>query len=521
MPAPFFTTNPSEFTRLEGLYINEKNPPGFITGISLNNVGVCGQTVRGPVDTAVEIGSPQRFIEVFGGRDYGAGGALINQVWRFLLNKPFGSVTVVRAAAAAAVKASFTVETGINGLGTAIARIDASSVGTWGNNVYIRVEDASDGDSTHWNLRLNYLGKETLYENLNTSTGYNNLTEVVGDDHARLIDIAKLADGRPANFATITEAGFEAADTESTDPVGANFIKLGTTLVEYVTVAGTNGTVAATDYTAANRALAQITDRKGIAVVAYAETDNTIVDAINDQIEVAAAASNDRMFVIWSGTHGDSPSTVMTDAGGRRHDRIIYCYNSPYTLDPETAVQIQTPPSDWMASILSQIDVDIHPGEEATKEFTAGITRLTKEDLTRTDYINLRAAGICALENDDGFVFVSGVTTSLTSGKTEITRRRMADYLQLSAANRLKFYVKKKNTTSNRSMMVGELTAFCRTLQDDERIVEDFVIDNDTVNTPTTRAQGIEKILWRVRLIGHILHLVLETEIGTGVTIEA
>ena len=34
------------------------------------------------------------------------------------------------------------------------------------------------------------------------------------------------------------------------------------------------------------------------------------------------------------------------------------------------------------------------------------------------------------------------------------------------------------------------------------------------------RAQGLEFILWRVKLIGHMLHIVLKTEIGTGVTIE-
>ena len=44
-------------------------------------------------------------------------------------------------------------------------------------------------------------------------------------------------------------------------------------------------------------------------------------------------------------------------------------------------------------------------------------------------------------------------------------------------------------------------------------------VDIDTLNTPTQRAQGIEKILMRVRLIGHILELVLETEIGTSVVI--
>lgn len=63
--------------------------------------------------------------------------------------------------------------------------------------------------------------------------------------------------------------------------------------------------------------------------------------------------------------------------------------------------------------------------------------------------------------------------------------------------------------------------AFSRSLRDQNRIIEDFAVDQESVNTAAERGRGIEKILWRVRLVGHILHLVLETEIGTGVVIEA
>lgn len=510
MPAPFFTTNPAEITRLEGLYIFEKDPPGFIAGVSLSTVAVMGQTVRGPVDQAIEITSPSRFAEVFGGRDYGSGGALANQVWRFLLNKPFGKVVVVRAAAAAAVAASFNAESAAGGAGTEIATISAANAGVWGNDVEWKVEDASDADVNHWNLRIRYLGEETLYENLDTTAGNDNTATVVGDDDATLIALTKLADGRPVNSTPSTDG----ADAEG-------YINLGQVVADYTSVAGANGTIAATDYTASGRAFDQIKERKGVAVVSYAEDDATIVAALNTAITTAAAAVSDRMFAIWNGSHSAAVSAVATDAASFRSDRIIYCHNSPYTLDPETALQIQTLPTSWMCSILSQTDVDIHPGEEATKRFTAGITKLTAEDLTREDYITLKEAGVASLERDDGFLFVSGVTTSLTSGKTQITRRRMADFLQLSAADRLKFFVKKKNTPTNRNIIVGELTAFSQSLQDQERVVELYEIDNTTVNTDASRAQGIEKVLWRVRIIGHMLHLVLETEIGTGVTIEA
>jgi hypothetical protein len=193
--------------------------------------------------------------------------------------------------------------------------------------------------------------------------------------------------------------------------------------------------------------------------------------------------------------------------------------NSTNTFDFEIGSQVQVPPHSFLCSILSQTDVDVNPGEEATKQFSGGITGLQAESRTREDYITLKEAGVASWEKDEtgGFLIVSGVVNDLTPGKTQITRRRSADFLQLSAASRLRFFVKKKNTLENRTQMAAELAAFSNTLRDDGRIIEDFEIEQESVNTEATRAQGLEKLLWRVKLIGHMLHLVLETEIGETV----
>jgi hypothetical protein len=174
-----------------------------------------------------------------------------------------------------------------------------------------------------------------------------------------------------------------------------------------------------------------------------------------------------------------------------------------------------------MASILSQIDVDVHAGSFETLSFLAGITRVTNNALTRPDLITLQDAGICQLERTtEGFQFRSVVTTDLTDGKTELARRRACDFLQLSAATRLRYYVKRKNTPTNRASAASELIAFSEDLRSRERVVEDYEIDQESVNNDAQRARGEEHILWRVKLIGHILSLVLETDIGTGTIIE-
>src|SRR6478735_3441232 len=102
MPAPYFTTNDSDIGRLEGLYIKERKPPIAIQGVSRNRVAVAGATVRGPIGVAVEVGSVQRFLDIYGPRNKDNSGTITNMVWKFLLNKQFGGITVVRAAAAAA-----------------------------------------------------------------------------------------------------------------------------------------------------------------------------------------------------------------------------------------------------------------------------------------------------------------------------------------------------------------------------------------------------------------------------------
>ena len=521
MPSPLFTSNPADFTALEGLYIFEQNPPGFIRGVSLGTVGIFGRCVRGPVDQAVTITSESRFKEVFGARDLtsdGSGGTRVGDVHRDLLNKPFGTLVVVRAALAADLAASFEEEDTDGGAGTPVLLLTASSVGLWGNNVFFRIEDATNAVATSFNLIIRYLGATTTYENLSIDGTDDNLLTVIGDDLANHIVATKSAAGRPLNTDDNTGAYLAALDTGA---VGG-FMALGTVVAAYTSVLGTTGTLDAAAYTGSNRALDTIKEFKGVSVVLCSEADTeATVDTVNTAMITAAAASSDRLFLLWSGANADTVATVIADVGAfTRNDRVVFVYNSVKTLDPDTGTTITTPPHAWLASTLSQTDVDIHPGEEATKKFTAGISGLQFEAITRGDYVLLRDAGITAYEKDQGFLIVSGLVIDLTPGKTEITRRRSADFLQLSASTRLKNFVKKKNLVETRRVMGGELVNFSQTLQDQQRVVESFAVDQESVNTAVQRAQGLEFILWRVRLIGHILFLVLKTEIGTGVTIE-
>lgn len=509
----YFSTNPADWEKLEDLYISERNPPGFIRGTDLGRPGFGGRCVRGPLTPQVITGK-ERFREVYGARDFGAGGPLIGEVWKAQLNKPFGIFVVRRVAAADGTVAFFTAEEGVDGAGTEVLKIEASSVGQWGGNIYWKVVDASDGNADHFNLHLKYLGEERIHENLNIKTADDdNLASVVGTDIGRWVTLTKEADGRPANSSTITETDFVAArDTD-------DFVLLGVIGTAWTDQDGAEGTLVATDYTAALDDLAAYEDTGIILIPEIPPTPATIAT----KISTLAAAAVDRVFLTWAMVAAETTANVITDvATYTRSDRIIYCHNDAYTLDPDTGIEVSQGAHVWMASILSQNDVDVHPGSNRTARQTAGVKRLELTTLTRGDLILLRNAGIATLERYRGKnLFRSGVTTNLDTGKTEITRRRSADFLQISAGEELEDFVKENGTEENRREMVSLLTAFTEGLRDQKRIVKDFEIQSEEVNTEDQRSRGLEKILWRVDFIDHMLFIVLETELGTGVTIEA
>lgn len=606
MSSIFFTTNPSEWTRVEGVYVSERKPPAAILGIFLGVVCVVGECVRGPVDVAVDVTSPARFAEVFGGRDYGSGGSIIGKIWQSLVGKPFGALKVIRAAAADAVVASttlqgrllasagtITLDTKANhgtadtitigdGEGTPVVfeldklgdgvavgnvqvnlatdttaaevaarlktvidaqivagalkgstsivgavitftsaqlstsasislaksssagacavvvtvagtseskiRVDATSPGVWGNNVFAQILASSDSVDSRFDVVADYIGEQRRFKSFDVSAAnVDNTLAVLGDDAGTWIKVTKLANGRP--YSTARAA------------LGA-------------TVAGTQGTIADTDFTATGRALDVAAGTNGTGVVFVAERSNA---TIKNKLKLCAAAASDRLYLACSDAANTSDAAVRADAAALKIERLAYCHNWPFMTDPETSALVQSQPCSVLASILSQTDVAINPGDEDAKQYAAGVVKLTKA-YVREDLALFRAAGVCVLNDDDGIGFVSGITTT----SAEIADRRSIDFLQLSIADALKHFVKKPNTASRRVAMAATVRSFLSGLRSDERVVEDFVIltDSEAGNTPTSRGQNIEKIKIRVRLIGHINFLVLDMEIGTSVSIK-
>jgi hypothetical protein len=314
---------------------------------------------------------------------------------------------------------------------------------------------------------------------------------VIGDDLANVVVVTKLADGRPVNAAAAAMAS------------------------------GTDGTIAATDF---NTPLSDMTAEPETGVVLVPQAYVTAA-TVNGYIVTQSANVSDRLFLTWSSDHTNTANDEVTDIAAQittRSDRIVWCYNSPWTNDPELGIKIQTPPHVWMASILSQTDVDVNPGSAQCGPLLTGIARLYNPNLSRGDLKSLKNAGVSDAGEAAGRVPVPHRASppSLTRGQDpDHPPPCPATSCSCRRPSRLRFYVKAINTPANRGAMIGELVAFSSELRSKGRIVQDFAIDSESVNTEAQRAEDIEQILWRVKLIGHMNSIVLQTEIGTDVTI--
>jgi hypothetical protein len=484
MPNPVFTTNDTEVVRLEGMYIKERSVPAAIKGVARNGVSFIGTAVKGPVGKRVQITNPADFFAIFGERDYKDGSAFVSDLWRSLQNKRFGVLWVERVAAAAAVKATK------NFLQTAtpIITVNASSPGKWGLSVTVQVLAATDANVNHFDLIVTDGQRTQRYKNLDVSGTNDNTATVIGTtDDSRMIDVVKLAAGRP-------------------DVIAATAL-----------LSGADGTIADSDYTVANGPMDRQATAPNTSFCTFAGYMST---AIKARAATLSAAATDRVWLVGANDETVTKAAAVTDAALNRNDRLWYFFNAPQTLDPNTAQLMWTPPWVWAAGIFSQIDVDIHIGDADNAPYLSGIVGVYNQTLVRQDFIDLKDAGICALEmTDDGPAFVSGVTTSLQSGKEQQTRRRMADYLLLSVADGLRWVPKKKNTPTVRRRIKGSVVDFLQRQKEAERVVAAYSVDNESVNNATDRGNGIERLLMKVDTVDHILSFVIEGEIGTNVTI--
>lgn len=477
----FRSNDPTTWSEVDQIVIDERAPTPAVRGVPANIAGYLGRFQRGP-EELVEVGSTQQFEEIFGRSSYSGNNNL--------KNKRFGRIRVRRVVADDAATASIVLN---DTLAASLLTVEALHKGVYGNSIEVSVVAGTES------------GVKLVVEDKNADTvvgieEYDNLDLSSEDQDG--IDVL-LATSRLIK-ATITPTG------ENLDQVAAAAM-----------TSGSDGTEADTDY---EDPLVDFTPEKS-ANFLFADKNSA---TINGYLEAHAAATQDKM-VILAGAEGDDVAAAVSDVANYRDGdgRIIYAY--PWIQTRIDGVLQYQSPASWMASILSQTSPHIDPAFVGNTQFLTGITRI-RRSLSRSDYINLKDNGIAAFEFDPdvGFKVKSGVTTQiLNSAKTQILRRRMADFLTTSVAFFLKNFQNAPNTRDNRLACGAAIRQFVQLREFEGILPKDDevqgglakVVDVEALNTDESIAQGFFRILWRQRIYSSMRFIVLTAEIGQSVVV--
>ena len=291
---------------------------------------------------------------------------------------------------------------------------------------------------------------------------------------------------------------------------------------------------------------------RDVSIVFAARTSTSIAQALKTHVTQASAEGIGRVCVVAPplGATADTLSEVVGSAwpavGAYRDERVFYAWPS-CSFQLTEAVGTGIPLEDgsvatdgvidqsmapWVASVLSLLPPERNPAQGLPPATTAlagirGISSGLADTLTQSSYKTMRAQGIIGLRLDRnvGPVLQSGITTSLTSGQKNIARRRMADFLQDSISQRLNGFAKLPLTQQLKDGMVSEVTAFLSGLLSEnnpaaQRIAA-FSVDDQSGNTPELEALGVFVLVVRVRTLASADFIVLQTEVGEGVTVSA
>jgi hypothetical protein len=131
------------------------------------------------------------------------------------------------------------------------------------------------------------------------------------------------------------------------------------------------------------------------------------------------------------------------------------------------------------------------------------------------------------IDRQTGTVFQSGVTTSTDPARATMARRKMADFIQDTAAELLNPFAKQLSRQSRRDTLRGVWEGFLAGLLSEQNPdlsrIEAFGVDDsvNAGNTPAVLARGVYYLETRVRTLSSLDDIVVRTEIGEGVVISA
>lgn len=480
----YSSTNPLDWTALDGIYVDDTSPPPSVTGVPANTAILVGQFERGSPNVQ-SVGSNGVLYQLYGNNSAFSG-------IQALLNKKFGLLKVVRvvaASGAAPAAKTFTYTTGP----VSIITFTALWTGAYGNNIQVTIAAGTSQGSkyTIHDANPGAVWPDEVYDNV--------LITAVGSTFA----------GSNLITATVVASSHEPSAAAATN-----------------LTSGSDGSIADTDYQTAIQAQTQAS---GVGNILFLDSYSS---TRNGYLKASMAATTDKMCLV-TGQAGDSVATAVTDVANCRDTdgRLIYAF--PYVYTTISGHSTEVNPCSFYASLLSQIAPNIDPAYAANDQYLTGIDSISLA-LQRSDYIALMNAGISAFELDPdlGVKVKSGVVTQIVdSSKIMIFRRRMADYIIQSLTKFLKNYQNAPNSAQNQTAVNSAMVSFNTLLEgpagqagivpknSEVSTGKASLIDTKSLNTDDSIAAGLFKILYKRRIYSSMRFIVLQTDIGESVVV--
>ncbi|MEY2668553.1 MAG: Phage tail sheath protein beta-sandwich domain [Pseudomonadota bacterium] len=481
-----------------GVNVLEQDPPGGVRGTGTNVVAAVANLPWGPVDAVTEITSPAEFFATFAPTvfDDGTTAGMLNS-WPALkafVNKTFpNTVKVARISPTSQATATRTFDDASAGDSV---KVDAKYPGALGNQIKIawaaNADDATARDAT--------VSIGTAY-----SVTYKNVATIV------------------ATALVVTDPGdpyvtFSKASGATLVPAAASATALAT---------GADGTEASGDYGTCIDLFAAAD--AAFSVGFCAEPGAAVVDAVNDLLETFVN-THGRGFWVLSTPAAQSASTALTYAASRRSDRLLYPWprvKMANPFDPDRA-EVTVDGAAFAAVAVASVQPEESPGGAPGAPYLRGITAL-EASATRIQLESLRAGGVTPFFMSGamgGAILYDARTTSLTSGREKVFRRRMTDFLLQSAAAYLEPFTGTKldiDLAGRRlgpvtDAEIGGLVAFLEGLKQTERI-RDYSVDPFGGNLQDNIDAGQFIILMPVKLFSVQEEIILKATIGESVNI--
>lgn len=446
---------------IPGTYI-EVRAEGLIGvgGIATGNVGIVGTAARGPIDTVVPLGSFAEVTDLFGPADpFGtpAEAATPLTLTRALEQCFAGgasNVFAVRIANGDPVAATATVPASAT---TNAFKLTASTPGSWGNDLVVKVIDQGADAVARWRLIVSY------GSNVREAFEGGNVSQVRTALAASQLVVAGDPDANPANG----NAGL----TATTDP----HIKLtgGTSLPNV-----TGAQVAA--------GLARLEDQPvNIVLVAGVGADRAAAPLLT-HVERTENEGRERIAVLGaraSGTPTDV-SGVLADTQNVADKRVVLVAPGIKVQEAGVTSLTSLPPA-YTAALVAGRLAALAPHISMTNQ-TLPIAELDVT-YTSTALKNLLQNRVLLVRRKLGHQVVKGITTD-TGAFKQISVRRIVDYAKAGVRLGADPYIGKLNNARVRAALQATLDGFL------SQMVLDEMLTGYELAVTATRAQEINGI---------------------------